>query len=86
MFYNYVKLADGTQIAYSDLLEDNTVEVAVERPVDWGFDSGRCLLPAYTWSHIEGFTDEDIAALTEFIRNNAPLILRLSREASKSYA
>ena len=86
MFYNYVELNDGTQIAYSNVLPDNTVEVALERPIELGFDSAKCLLPAFTWSDIDGFTDEEIASLDEFIERNAPLILRLAHEESRVYA
>ena len=35
MLYNYVELEDGTQIAYSDVNDDETVRVEVERPRDW---------------------------------------------------
>lgn len=39
MLYSYLEFPDGTQIAYSNVCEDNTVEVRVERPVDGGFDT-----------------------------------------------
>ena len=42
MMYSYLKLPDDTRIAYSNVLEDNTILVGVERPVDGGFDSGYC--------------------------------------------
>lgn len=32
---------DETQIAYSDLREDGTVLIGIERPCNWGFDSSR---------------------------------------------
>ena len=86
MFYNYVELEDGTQLAYSGVLEDGTVEVSVERPIELGFDSARCVLPSFEWSHIEGFDEKDMAYLDTFVHNNAPLILRLAREVSKAYA
>lgn len=85
MFYNYVELEDGTQVAYSNVLDDGIVEVSIERPIELGFDSARCMLPAFEWSDIDGFDDEDMAYLDSFIHNNAPLILRLAREASKTY-
>ena len=86
MFYEYVELEDGTQIAYSNVLEDNTVELSIERPIEDVFDSARCLLPSFSWSAIEGFSEEEIARLDSFVKNNAPLILRFAREASKTYA
>ena len=86
MFYNYVELEDGTQIAYSNVLDDNVVEVSIERPVELDFDSARCLLPAFEWTNVRGFSESDMAYLDTFIHNNAPLIMRLAREVSKSYA
>lgn len=86
MMYDYIELPDGTQIAYSNIQPDNTVQVGVERPVDFGFDSARCTLPAYKWTSVEGFSDEQIKWFEELIRNNAPLIYRLAHEAEKQYA
>ena len=86
MFYNYVELEDGTQIAYSNVLDDNVVEVSIERPVELDFDSARCLLPAFEWTNVRGLSESDMAYLDTFIHNNAPLIMRLAREVSKSYA
>lgn len=44
MFYNYVELEAGTQVAYSNVLDDGIVEVSIERPIELGFDSARCML------------------------------------------
>ena len=77
VMWSYVQLSDETQIAYSDLREDGTLEVAVERPVDMGFNSARCLLPAHRWFDVIGFSDEELAELDSFVRNNAPLIFEL---------
>lgn len=73
-FWSYVQLDDGTQVAYSETREDGTVRVAVERPVDYGFDHADCFLPVVKWFNVEGFTADDLDFLTEFVRSNAPLI------------
>ena len=86
MFYNYVELEDGTQVAFSNVLDGGEVEVSVERPVELGFDSAKCTLPAFEWSGIEGFGDADMAYLDACVHNNAQLILRLARETSRAYA
>lgn len=78
MFWSYVQLDDGTQFAYSEKREDGTVRVAVERPVDFGFDHAECFLPAVKWFNVEGFTADDLNFLTEFVRSNAPLIFELA--------
>lgn len=85
MMYSYLKLPDDTRIAYSNILEDNTILVGVERPVDGGFDSGYCRLPAYTWIDVEGFSQKELTELTELtelIERNSPLIYRLASEVS----
>ena len=77
MLWSYVQLDDGTQFAYSETREDGTVRVAVERPVDYGFDHADCFLPAVKWFNVEGFTADDLNFLTECIRSNAPFIFEL---------
>lgn len=78
MLWSYVQLDDGTQFAYSETREDGTVRVAVERPVDFGFDHGECYLPTVKWFNVEGFTADDLTFLTDFVKSNAPLIFELA--------
>ncbi|MFR2588369.1 hypothetical protein [Adlercreutzia equolifaciens] len=84
MMYNYIKLADDTQIAHSNILEDQTVQVSIERPIDGDFCSATCFLPQCQWRSIEGFTASDLDYFTEIVRSSAPLIYRLAREVSLS--
>lgn len=86
MFYGYLKLGDETQFTYSEAAEDGTVRVIVEQPRDMGFNSAECLLPTFTWSHIEGFSKKDVEWLDTFVRNNAPMIMQLAWEKAKTYA
>lgn len=78
MFWSYVQLDDGTQFAYSETREDGTVRVAVERPVDFGFDHAEYFLPVVKWFNIIGFTADDLNFLTDFVRSNAPFIFELA--------
>ena len=72
-------LDKGLQMqSYSETREDGTVRVAVERPVDFGFDHAECFLPAVKWLNVEGFTADDLYFLTEFVSSNAPFILELA--------
>lgn len=84
MFYNYAELEDGTQLTFSNVLDGGKVQVSIERPVELGFDSAMCTLPSFEWTAIEGFDEFDMTRLDSFIHNNAQLILRLAREASRS--
>lgn len=78
MFWSYVQLDDGIQFAYSETREDGSVRVAVERPVDFGFDHAECFLPAVKWFNVEGFSADDLDFLTKFVRSNAPFIFELA--------
>ena len=78
MMWEYAEFPDGTAIAYSETREDMTVRIAVERPRDGGFDTAHCLMPAYRWSDVDGFSDHELTELEEFLRNNAPLIFELA--------
>ena len=83
MMWGYLKFPDETQIAHSDIREDGTVLVTIERPRDWGFDSACCLLPAYRWSDIDGFTEKEIEDFDRLLRNNAPFIFELAERPAR---
>lgn len=85
MLRPYAQFPGETVIAYSDIREDQTVEIAIERPRDWGFDSARCLMPAYRWFDIDGFSDKDLAGFELFLRNNAPLIFEFANDPNSGW-
>lgn len=83
MMYPYITLADETDITHSQILErDDTQEIEVhfERATEQGFDSARCVLPAYHWKFKEGFSEEEIAFFEEFLRHNAHLLYRYAAQ------
>ena len=83
MLWTYVQLDDGTQFAYSETRDDGAVRIAVERPVDFGFDHAECYLPAIDWFNVECFSADDLRFLTDFLRANTPFIFELA-ERQKS--
>ena len=79
MMYPYITLYDETLITHSQVLDKGgvkSVEVHFERPVEYGFDSARCVLPSYEWMFIEGYSDEEIQTFEHFLRGNAHLLYR----------
>lgn len=78
MMWCYVQLPDETQFAYSETRDDGTVEIAIERPRDWGFDTARCFMPAYRWFEVDGFSQDELDDFESFLRDNAPLIFELA--------
>ena len=83
MLYDYAELNDETRIAHSEVLEDGTIKIGIERPVENGFDSAWCHMPALEWESVEGFTTEELNRLKRYLINNAPLIWRFARELSE---
>ena len=80
MMYGYMTLSDETGIAHSEMRSDGTVKVYFERPVEGGFQSAVCYLPAYQWEHVEGFSEDDMRYLDKVLHDNAHLILEFSQE------
>lgn len=86
MFYKYVELEDGTTVVHSEVRADGSVVVEAERPAILDFDTARWVLPSYDLSNVRGFTEEEVKGLTQFVRNNAQLILKFAQEESREYA
>ena len=79
MMYPYMTLADGTEIIHSHLIEENDTQKVIvhfERPSDDGFSDARCELPAYKWTEIKGFSEEDIRFFEQFLESNAHLLFK----------
>ncbi len=81
----YAEFPDETVIAYGDMRDDCTVEILIERPRDWGFDSARCLMPAYRWLDVDGFSESDLDNLESFLRDNAPLIFEFASDPESGW-
>jgi hypothetical protein len=78
--YPFLKLDDNTEIVHSEFLDDGTVKVYVEKPVDGGFNSAYCFLPQYQWREIDGFTEDEIGKYQEIIESAAHLIIVFAQE------
>ena len=59
---------------------DSTVKVYFEKPVFGGFHSAECYLPSYEWKNIDGFSQNEINNLQEFLQSVAHIVIRLARE------
>lgn len=78
--YPFLTLNDETEIVHSEMKEDGSVKIYMERPDEkLCFKHATCYLPAYTWEDIVGFTQEEIAYFQEVIESTAHLILRFAQ-------
>ena len=84
MMHPFMELNDGTQIVHSDVMYDETgkevVEVYVEKPINLGFKSAYCYLPAYKWDKVDGFDEEEMRQLEAIIQSTAHLIIQFARQ------
>ena len=80
MMYGYMTLPDDMGIAHSEMKPDGSVKVYLEKPVEGGFHSATCYLPAYRWEGIVGFSENEIQKLNKILHDNAHLILEFSQE------
>lgn len=81
MMYPFLTLDDNTEIVHSEMREDGTVKVYLERPDEKdGFHHAACYLPSYQWDDISGFTKEELTRYQEIIESTAHLILQFARE------
>ena len=80
MMYPYMTLADETEITHSGVQQDGSVKVYIEKPVDNGFVHATCILPAYKWIDVEGYTDDEIDKFTDYLKHNAHLIMEFASE------
>ena len=81
--YPFMTLEDGTGVAHSDAYDHNgleTVKVYFEKPVFEGFKSAECYLPTYEWQNIDGFDQDEIDWLLEYLKSVSHIVIRLARE------
>ena len=81
MMYPYITLADDTEITHSEMNAEGRVKVYIETPdLKDGFHNATCYLPDYTWSNINGYSDEEMTYFKQLVRDNAHLILEFSQQ------
>lgn len=77
--YKFMEFPDKTEITHSDMREDGSVKVCVEKPVEGGFKTAYCELPTHRWFGIEGYSPEEISEQQKVISSLAHLIIRFAR-------
>jgi hypothetical protein len=81
MMYPFLTLDDNTEIVHSEMLDDKSVKVYIEKPDSKDcFHYATCFLPAYQWTGVSGFTDEELHRYQEILESTAHLILEFSKE------
>ena len=81
MMYPYMTLDEDTEITHSEMREDGTVKVYIEKADEKdGFHHATCYLPQYKWEDVYGFSESEMQFYQNLVENNAHLILEFSKE------
>ena len=87
MMYSFLTLDDETEIAHSEMLDNGTVKVYLEKPDEKDcFYHATCYLPGYHWEEIVGFSEEEMERYKEVIESTAHLIIEFSQEGGFGHA
>lgn len=87
MMFPFMTLDDETEITHSNMLEDGTVKVYLEKPDEKDcFHHAVCYLPDYRWEEIVGFSEEEMKRYGEVVESVAHLIIEFSKEGGFDHA
>ena len=79
MMYPLLQLEDGTEIVHSEMRDDKTVKVYIEKPDEkLCFRTATCWLPQYRWEEVNGFSDDEMARIREVVRSTAHLMMEFA--------
>ena len=80
MVYPFLSLDDNTEIVHSELLENGSVKVYIEKPDEKDcFHHLTCYLPQYKLEDVFGFNDDEIEKYMEIIKSTAHLIMEFAK-------
>ena len=81
MMFKFMTTEDNAEIVHSELKEDGTVMVYVEKPdIKDCFHHMRCSIPSYSIKEVLGFSEEETQRYMDVIKSNSHLIMESSKE------
>ena len=86
MMYPFMTLDDGTEIVYSEMKNDGSVKVYMEKTDEKdGFHYATCYLPEYRWDDIFGLTEQELSRCQEVIETSFHLIIQFAQEGRSGH-
>ena len=84
MMYPFLTLDDDTVIVHSEMQQDGTVKVYIETPDEKDcFHNAYCILPAYKWEQVNGFSECETERYRKIAESTAQLIMMSSRKGEE---
>ena len=87
MIYPFITLDDEAEIVHSEMKEDGTVKVYIEKPDEKDcFHHMTVFLPSYEITEISGFSKEEVDRYMDVVRSAANLIIEFSKNGGFEHA
>ena len=87
MIYPFITLDDDAEIVHSEMKEDGTVKVYIEKPDEKDcFHNMTVFLPSYEITEISGFSKEEVERYMDVVRSAANLIIEFSKDGGFEHA
>ena len=81
MLYPFVKLHDDTEITHSEMHDDETVDVVIEKKdKKKGLLKAMCRLPENQWDSVVGFNDSEMERFQKLVDANSKLIIESAKK------
>ena len=86
MIYKFMTTEDNAEIVHSELKEDGTAMVYVEKPdIKDCFHHMTCILPSYSIKEVFGFSEEETQRYMDVIKANSHLIIESTNHRRLGY-
>lgn len=79
MIFPFMTIKNDIEVVHTEIRKDNTVKVYFEQPVYMGFHSIECIIPSYSWSENNGFSEEELKYLDEYLHSVENIIFDLAK-------
>ncbi|MBO4387960.1 MAG: hypothetical protein J5785_00790 [Spirochaetales bacterium] len=80
MMYKFMTLDDDAEIVHSEMKQDGSVKVYVEKPDEADcFHHMTCYLPGYSVEDVFGFSEEEQKKYLDVIMSTSNLIMEFSK-------
>lgn len=87
MMYPFLTLNDGTEIVHSDMADDGSVKVYIEKPDEKDcFHHVTCFLPEERWVDSYGFSVQELSYLREVVESTSNIILEFAADGGFEHA
>ena len=81
MMYPFLTLNDETEITHSEMKNDGSVKIYIEKPDEKdGFHYATIYIPSFRWENVYKFSDSELSDYEDIIKRSQSCILQFAQE------